>query len=163
MSPLSPAAVLNHLRAELKPWAESAGVRAQLSIARDPFEVIEVLGANPPGLQIVLIWEGDEDFLNIPEAGIIRHRLAVVVSMNRGLRLWRGENLATAYGNQPALLERVDEVRQRCRLLRFPPEVTDQILLYKGADPEVTPDGLPLDAYRLRFHLTAALPHLQQV
>jgi hypothetical protein len=158
MNPYTPNALLLRVHDDLKPWVASE--KGHLSIARDPFDVIELLGANPPGFNILLLWEGDEDFLDQPLAGIVRHNISVVVSSNRGLRMWKGENLHRPGPGQPALLDRVDQVRQRIRALRLEDEVTDQIFLYKGCEPESTPDGLPLDAYRLRFQIHAAIPHI---
>ncbi len=68
-------------------------------------------------------------------------------------------NLATfmALEKIGSLLTRLSEIRTLLLRYRFPEGVTDECLLYLGTQPEVTPEGLPLDAYRMRFRLNASI------
>ena len=115
-----------------------------------------------PRFRVILLWEGDEDATGQPMAGIIRNTIAVVVSQNRGLRLWRGENIAVDTTSQKSLLTLLDGIRAHIRAFQWPSEVSDEKFLYLGKSPEVTPDGLPLDAYRMRFRLHTSLPWITQ-
>lgn len=152
---LKPNDIVLALRDHLEPSVKSA--RGIVSIANDAFQVLELLGESPAGFRVVLLWEGDTDATGQPLAGIVAHAIAVVISNNRGLRVWNGENLHRDTVAGPSLLTRLSEIRTLLLRYRFPEGVTDECLLYLGTQPEVTPEGLPLDAYRMRFRLNASI------
>jgi hypothetical protein len=160
---LTPSDIILTLRDYLTPYVVTEQ-RGLVSVANNPFEVIELLSESFGKFRTILTWAGDEDSTGYAIAGIVHTFIEVVVSSNRGMRIWKGENLHTDYGpegnRQVALVTRVDEVRKRLRAYQFPAEVSDEQLMYLGCRPEVTPEGWPLDAYRLRFRLTTALPTL---
>jgi hypothetical protein len=155
-SELQPNDLLNLLETMLKPTIAADG--GKVNVANDAFNVIEILGEAAPSYRVVLLWEGDEDATGQPLAGIVNNTIAVIVSHNRGLRLWRGESVYKDTAARKSLLTIVSNTRARLRSCDFPPDVTTQRLLYLGCTAEITPDGLPLDAYRLRFRLTTTLP-----
>jgi len=140
------------------PVATSKGF---LSIANHPFEVIELLAQTPAGFRVILLWEGDADITNQPSAGIVHTTIAVIVSQNRGLRVWKGENVMAPYGTGPnalpALIDLLDLVRTTIRGMTMAADQTSTWWLYLGAQPETTPDGLPLDAYRMRFRISNSI------
>lgn len=155
MPHLKPNDIVLALRDHLDPTVKAA--RGIVSIASDPFHVIELLGESPAGFRVVILWEGDEDATGQPLAGIVAHTVAIVVSHNRGLRVWNGESLHRDTAAGPSLLTRLTEVRTLLLRYQFPEGVSSQNLLYLGTQPEITPEGLPLDAYRLRFRITASI------
>ena len=156
MPEFRPNDIVLTLKGELEAYV--AAQKGQLSVANDPFEVIELLGESPTGFRVIILWEGDEDATGQPLAGIVNNTIAVIVSHNRGLRMWKGENLHKDYGDQPALLTRLADLRAQIRAYEWPEDLTDSHLLYLGTQPETTPEGLPLDAYRMRFRLTTVIP-----
>lgn len=152
---LKPNDIILALRDHLDPHVRPA--KGITSIAGDAFHVLELLGESPVAWRVILLWEGDDDATGQPLAGIVRHTISIVISHNRGLRVWNGENLHRDTAAQPSLLTRLAEIRALVLRFRFPAEITDETLLYLGTQPEVTPEGLPLDAYRMRFQLHAAI------
>jgi|GEM_PF-1368595 len=157
--PLKPNDIILNLRDGLKVYTDAQ--KGVLSIANNPFEVIELLAESTPRFRIVILWEGDEDATGQPLAAIVRTTVAVVVSQNRGLRLYKGESVMKDTESQTSLLTHLDAIRALVRAYRFPPETSDESFLYLGCAPEVTPEGFPLDAYRMRFRLHNSLPAVQ--
>jgi hypothetical protein len=153
--PLKPNDIVLALRDAIDPHVRAA--KGITSIASDAFHVLELLGESPAGFRVVILWEGDADATGQPLAGIVEHTLAIVISHNRGLRVWNGENLHRDTSAGPSLLTRLTEIRTLLLRYRFPEDITDCTLLYLGSQPEVTPEGLPLDAYRMRFRLHASI------
>lgn len=153
--PLQPNTIVLAIRDHLDPVVKKA--KGITSIASDAFNVIEILGERPAGFRVILLWEGDQDATGQPLAGIVRHTIAVIISANRGLRVWNGENLHRDTAAGPSLLTRLAEIRTLILRFRFPPGFSDETLLYIGTEPETTPEGLPLDAYRMRFQLHASI------
>lgn len=153
---MTPAEIVKTVRDAINsPVTANHGV---VSVAGNPFEVIELLEQNPGGFRVILLWERDEDAsAQQPCVGIVNTTIAVVVSQNRGLRAWKGDNLYNAYGSLPALTDLVDLVRTAIRATIMPEGQTSSWWLYLGCEPETTPQGLPLDAYRLRFRITNAI------
>lgn len=162
----APAAALNahHLFALLVADLEEYVVDALhgiFSVARDPFEVIELLGEAPGKFRVILAWEGEESIGTRPQSGIVKHRFKVVVSHNRGLSILRGENRTVARGDDPPLMELAQLVRDHLRSALLPDGETGIQLEYAGCDPirAETTQGLAaqLDAFELTFRLPAAL------
>jgi hypothetical protein len=154
--PLSPNEILSRLEQALTPGVNELGGR--IIVANDAFNVVEILVETSRQFRLILMWEGDEDATGQPLAGIVNNTVAAIVSHNRGIPVWRGESVYKDTPARKSLLTLVSDIRSRIRALAFPGDVTNERFLYLGATAETTPDGLPLDAYRLRFRLTTALP-----
>jgi hypothetical protein len=58
-------------------------------------------------------------------------------------------------GNRPPLYQSLDDLRTLILNLQFGSEQTGQYLEYRSIEPVITPDGVPLAAYRLSFGLRA--------
>lgn len=140
-------------------FGAAAADRADISVAGDMAQVLEMLSAAPNALRLILADEGDapanEDQ---PETGVVRQTFSVFVAMPAGLPskakagAWLGKHGA------PALLVRCNEVRDFLRSLAFPPELTGERLEYTGRQPVLDADNSPLHAYRLGFQIYFALP-----
>lgn len=148
------------LRADLEPYVQDT-LRGIFSVARDPFEVIELLGEAPGRFRVILAWEGEEPLGELATSGIAAHTFKVVVSHNRGLSILRGENRSGGTRDERPLLELAQLVRDRLRSAVMPNQDTGRRLQYRGCSPvraEVEGAALTqLDAYELRFTLPAAL------
>lgn len=153
---LKPNEIVLAIKDHIEPWAKAR--KGNVSVANNPFEALELLAQSPAGFRVVILWEGDEDATGQPLVGIVNNNISLIVSANRGLRIWNGENLHKPYGDQPALLDLLTELRIMVRDQVWPDVVSEGAMLYLGADPEITPEGYPLDAYRLRFRLTTVIP-----
>jgi hypothetical protein len=133
--------------------------RADISVAGDLAQVLEMLSSAPNALRLVLSDEGDapanEDQ---PETGVIKQTLAIYAAMSAGLPgkakagAWLGKHGA------PALLVKCAEVRDFVRGLALPDELTSSRFEYTGRQPVLDHDGAPLHAYRLSFQIYTALP-----
>lgn len=144
---------LMHLIAgRLAPWCEARAAKCQ--VAGDVWHVLDVLSASPQGLIAVLYWSGDED--NGQEMGLCVQDIRLVLSRNKGLGADPGSNL-TGTATKEALFDLVDDLRAWMRGGAFPKDATSQVLDYKGTSPFVMPEGAPLDAYEMRFSITAAI------
>lgn len=148
------------LVADLRPYVTDT-LMGIFSVARDPFEVIELLGEAPGRFRVIFSWEGEESIGTRPQSGVVKHRFKVVVSHNRGLSILRGENRTVARGEDKPLMELAQLVRDRLRSALLPDGATGIQLEYGGCEPirAETTQGLAaqLDAFELTFRLVAAL------
>lgn len=141
----------------LKPYVEISQ-KGRLSVARDPLDIIELLGEGPGTFRVIIAWSGEKPQGN-KYSGIVEHEWRVVVSANRGLPLLTGSNLflprSTTTG--PTLIEWHSRVRDILRQLQFPDRITEKVLTYAGAEPDAI-NGQLIDSYTQTWRLIAALP-----
>ncbi len=137
--------------------AFAPAVKGVFSRARDPFEVIELLGESPGKFRVILLWTGEDIAGDSRRSGVVETKFSVTVSHNRGLGIVQGGNLTVGRGTEPPLQELLGLVRERLRSLVLPDVTTARLLEYIGCEP-VKYEGAPLDAYELRFATFAALP-----
>ncbi|HPA20949.1 MAG TPA: hypothetical protein PLU30_24585 [Verrucomicrobiae bacterium] len=136
----------------LAPWCEARS--ANHRVAGDVWHALDILAASPLGLIAVLYWGGDDD--NGQEMGLCVQDIRLVLSRNKGLGVDPGANL-TGSAAKEALYALVDDLRAWMRGGAFPANATSQALDYRGTSPFVMPEGAPLDAYEMRFAITAAI------
>jgi hypothetical protein len=158
MNAYTPAQILALYQADLKVWARDN--KATLSIARDPYHVLELLAETPAGLRLILHWNGDAPVGDQEEAIGSNNNIEVVLSYNMGLMAQPDAALVTAQPNRPALLKLVSDVRERVLSLGVTDAETGAGLSarYAGCETVATPEGIPLAAYKLKFEFDAALP-----
>jgi len=153
----TPEKILAELRDELTPWVRTG--KGELSIALDPYNFLELLSQTPAGWRVVLHWNGEKNESQNPQAGdFCSQRLQLGITANLGLTAKPSESLVKPTPSRKALLRLVGEVRDRVRGYTWPDETTGRHALYKGCDPIVLPEGLPLAGYTLDFELLIALP-----
>lgn len=154
---LSAEDIMKRFFEALEPFVVTAS-SGHLSVARDPVEVLELLGQAPGSFRVILAWWGEKP-TGSKYSGIVEHEIHVIVSQNRGLPLLKGANLFLSAANpgDPTLTNLVGQVRDLLRGLEFPDKITEKVLTYAGCDP-VAVDGTAIDAYTLVFRLIAALP-----
>lgn len=153
--------IVKKLHDALATWGTAEKLR--VSVARDPFDVLEVLTVGPEDALIIVQWDGDDP--EDPEfgedeatAGPARQNLNVIVGAGLGLSAQKDWRLIAGRGSRKSVLRRVDEARAFVLSLRFPDDETSlRRLQYRGTEPMSTPDGIPLAAYRMRFSLLAAI------
>ena len=145
----------------LATWAKPQGLK--VSLARDPFDSLEVLAVGPAEALIVVSWAGDApvDPVMGPDddlTGAVEHSLEIIVGQGLGLEFIKDWRLIAGRGNRKSLLSRVDQVRKFVLSLVYP---DDQETLgrfeYKGTEPFTTPEGIPLAAFRMRFSIVASV------
>ena len=156
-------AITQAIHTKLQAYARDNKGRA--SVARDPFDVMEVLWAGPEGFLIVLHEAGDDpedmglsesDADSIPNP--IRDRMEVTVGYGLGLDVNRDWRLIAGKGNRPGLLGHVRAVRAQMLALVFPDDEEQfRRLRYDGREAVTTPEGVPLAAYRMKFSLVETL------
>jgi hypothetical protein len=149
--------ILKRLYDDIVSWGK---VGKLVSLARDPFDVLEILAQGPQGFRVILHWAGEQEVGGQPQLPIVQHRIEAILSYNLGLTATPDLALLSKgpANDRPALLDLVEELRRRIASYNFPDGETDVFMAYVGCDPFVTPDGVPLAAYKLTFTLTAGLP-----
>jgi hypothetical protein len=164
---MTPEAIITKVRDALNTWGGDKGAR--VSLARDPFDVLELLTVGPMEALICLSWGGDELFdlgLGETDAGTdddnvspaATQILEVTVGQGLGLNVVKDWRLIAGKGNRPGVLARVNAVRAHILSLLLPnDETTLRRFSYRGCDPWSTPDGVPLAAFKLKFGLVAAV------
>ena len=155
-TPLRPDQIVAALVNGLSGWAKKQ--KAKTSVARDPFEVIELLGADTPGLRLVVHWAGDDPLgEEMAQAPLVTHVLEIVLGLNLGLTATPDRALVSGSSGRPALYQLISDLRVAVLAVEFPSVATESYLEYAGTKPLVTPEGVPLAAYTLRFTLDAAI------
>lgn len=152
---MDPADIYTAIAEDLEAFVAQSGGR--FSKATDPFHVIELLAEAPGRFRVILHDDGDEPAGESKRSSVVQCRFKITVSHNRGLPAVLGNKIASATGNEPSLLARVAEVRERLRGLTLPDGATSRRLEYGGRVP-VTYQGAALDAYEMTFTIYAALP-----
>jgi hypothetical protein len=156
-TPLRPDQILGALVNGLGPWA--AAHKAKPSIARDPFEVLELLAADTPGLRLVVHWAGDEPLGDqMAQAPLVTTTIEVVLGLNLGLSAVPDKQLLIGGSGRPALYQLISDLRAAVLAVEFPNLATAVFLCYAGTRPLAAPDGVPLAAYASRFTLESVLP-----
>ena len=147
--------IVSSIQAALQAFAQGLSPAGTVSIARDPFNVLELLAANPSGYRLILHWAGDENVSELPFVPLLRHKIEVVFGSNLGLTAKPDLALVQQIGDRPALFAQVDNLRSLLLGLQFANDTTGGFLEYAGAEPLIIPDGVPLAAYTLKFGLRA--------
>jgi hypothetical protein len=153
--------LFNLIKGDLAPYLATLG--GLLSIARDPWEVQELLAEAPGRFRVILAWDG-EDTLGDHRSGIVAHKFKAIVSHNRGLALIKGTNLSLNRATDAPLMTLANQVRDRMRTMAFQNNPTSILLQYQGADlvkVDTQTQSLQLDAYELRWRFPAAITVLQ--
>ena len=146
-------AMMTALYDDLLPWVE--GKKGRLSVAKDPWNVLEILVNGPQGFQVILHWGGDSDVGELPGEPMAENIIEVIVGYSLGLQAKPDVALIKNQATRSSLLKHVNDVRARVLAYVFPAEETGESLQYAGCEPLVTPDGIPLAAYKFRAKLTA--------
>jgi hypothetical protein len=155
MPTLTITQILKQLVEALHHWGH--GVKATVTIARDPFNVLEILAATPTGFRLVVHWVGDDNISDLDELPLSDNEIEVILSYNLGLTNRPDLTLIQGTPDRPPLYDLVDQLRAFVLAIRYPTNQTGSYLVYRGTKPYVTPDGIPLAAYRLTFHIQAAV------
>ncbi len=156
-TPLRPDLIVRAILNGLTPWATLH--KAKPLVARDPFEVLELLGADPPGLRLVVHWAGDEPLgEQMEQAPLVTTTLDIVLGLNLGLTATPDKQLLTGGALRPALYQLISDLRVAVLAIQFPNLATTDFLSYAGTRPLAAPDGVPLAAYTSRFTLNSVLP-----
>lgn len=140
------------------------GAKPTVSIAKDPWNVIEILTDAPRGVRLVIHWAGEEALGDEPAAPLATQRIEVIVGFALGLRAGVDSALVENLENRPSLLRLVSLVRARVLGMTFTePDASEGLFRYRGCEPVETPEGVPLAAYRLRFELDTNMPDIEPV
>ena len=155
-TPLRPDQIVTAIVNGLTAWAKKQ--KAKTSVARDPFEVMELLAADTPGLRLVVHWVGDDPLgEQMEQAPLVTNTLEIILGLNLGLTATPDKALVSGSPTRPALYQLISDLRVVVLAVEFPSEATASYLAYAGCKPMVTPEGVPLAAYALRFTLDTAI------
>jgi len=154
---MTAAEIIQTLRADLEPYV--AAKRGAVSVARDPYHVIELLYLTPDGFLVVINFAGDEDLGQSRFTGVARLKLDVIVSQQRGLAAEPGiELLESSEPGDDPLFILVSKIRARCRAIQFPDDgTTSGKLWFKRSSVVPGPDNTQFNAYRLEFEINGAI------
>jgi len=157
---MSTAALLDAVYTDLQAWAATLG--GHVSLARDPFDLLEVLGNRPAGFRLVLYYAGDSKADPSVRTGtVVQHVVRIIPHIDLGptkeplIALFRRTS-----ARQLPLLELTDLVWARVMRYRIagltPP---NDGFWYEGLrDGVPLPDGSTLAAYNMEFRIRAARP-----
>jgi hypothetical protein len=155
MLPLGIDEILDRLKETVEAWAK--GHQATVSIALDSFNVLEILAESPTGMRVILHWAGDKNPSDILQAAIARNEIEVILTYNLGLTLRPDLALIKGTTTRPSLLRALSDLRSLILSLAYPDEQTLVYCVYVGTEPFITPEGMPLAAYRMHFQLDSAV------
>jgi hypothetical protein len=128
-----------------------------LSVARDPLDIIELLGEGAGTFRVIIAWNGEKP-QGHKYSGIVEHEWRVVISQNRGLPHLSGSGLFLGRNDgAPTLVAQASRVRELLRSLRFPDRITEKILTYAGTEADAV-NGQLIDSFTQTWRLIAALP-----
>lgn len=137
--------------------AWTRGVGGACFFARDPVEPYEILsGMGPNDFRLVVNWEGDAEFGGNVMSHLDRHTISVWIARTRGLAADRDEQLLKGSAGLPALLDLVEQAKQRLLEIRFPREISRKYTAYVGTKAVVTPQGIPMSAYQVSVSIDVA-------
>lgn len=147
--------ILQALHADLAPYV--AAQHGDLSISGTYVETLDLLAAKPGGFLCIMEWLGEENPDDLGFVGVMSQEIGIYVSINPGLPAQRGKALWASPGGK-TLLEHINRIRDRVREIRLPDnEDTDREFNYRECRQVVTPEGIPLRAYRLLFRIHNAI------
>jgi hypothetical protein len=155
MTPLTITQILAALYTALQSWGSPLG--AAVTLARDPFHVLEILASSPAGFRVVLHWAGDQNISDHDALPLSENTLEAILSYNLGLTARPDLALIEGPQDHPSVLDQVDALRSFILGVQYPTGQTGTYAVYAGTKPFVTPDGIPLAAYVLTFKLKAAV------
>ncbi len=153
---MTAAKIIRLMREQLTPYVESQ--KGSVSIAKDPYHVLELLLLTPDGFLVVLNFAGDEDIGTTRYTGVVTNKIEVIVSQQRGLAVEPGIELVGPQAGDVPLYERVAQIRAFIRQIQFPDDgTTSGTIWYKGSETIPGPEGATFNAYRLRFEINGAV------
>jgi hypothetical protein len=162
MHGLRPDEILKMLKADIDSFAGQN--KAQVSIAKDPWNVLEILSESPSGFRVILHWAGDKQLGDWDDAPLATANIEVVIGYAIGLSKEPGQELITSqFNTRPSVLKLVSDLRERVLTFDFDcdsasSDEAGDTARYVGCDPIVLPDGTQTHAYKLKFELDHALP-----
>lgn len=162
MHGLRPDEILKLLETDLKSFAGQN--KGQVSIAKDPWNVLEILSESPSGFRIILHWAGDKQLGDWDDAPLATASLEIVLGYAMGLSRDPGQELINEqFNSRPSVLHLVSDLRDRVLTFDFDrdsgnTDEAEETARYVGCEPVVLPDGTPTHAYKLKFELDHALP-----
>jgi hypothetical protein len=155
MTPLTITQIVAALYTALQAWGQPLG--AIVTIARDPFQILEILAASPEGFRVVLHWSGDRNISDHDPLPLAENTLDVILSYNLGLTARPDLALIQGPLDRPGVLDQIDSLRSFILSVEYPTVQTGTYAVYSGTKPYATPEGIPLAAYILTFKLKAAV------
>jgi hypothetical protein len=149
------------MRDDLASWVKAK--KGELSVARDPYNFLELLAESPAGWRVVLHWDGETNPSDDAQVGVFAaQKISLGLTANLGLTAKPDESLHKPSPARAALLKILADVRERVRGKVWPDDITARYMLYKGTDAIVLPDSaIPLAGYKLNFELTIGLPPVE--
>lgn len=150
--------ILRALYHDLQPLVETT-LKGKLSISGTYVETLDVLAVSQSGFLCIMEWLGEASISpeDQPYVGGVRNEVGIYLAINPGLPIKKGQALwlsDTGY----SLLDRCNQIRDRVRSIRLPNnDDTSREFDYRECRQVVTPDGIPLRAYRLAFGIINAL------
>jgi hypothetical protein len=146
--------VLSAFSADMIAWAAAQeGVKPRVSVASDPWNVLEILVQGPAGLQVILNLTGGDNVSSNPREPLDNLAIEIIVGCNLGLTIPIEEALIKGRGTRPPLLKLLASARARALSLQFPEDETMQFSEYGGFRTVTMPSGIPLAAYAVTLKL----------
>lgn len=140
---------------DLAKWTlENGGTPFMARDAAEPYE--RIAGMGPNDFRVVVMWAGDKGFGGNLKQHLDKHQIEIWIGRGRGLAADPNAGLVQPDKSRKALLDLVEEAKQRVMEIRFPREITREHSEYIGTEPVTTPDGIPMAAYKITVALDCA-------
>jgi hypothetical protein len=155
MNLFSPDELVRAVDARLAAWTVP-GYKIARYLAKDPWHPYEIIAAGPRGLCVILKWSGAVAFGDdeAEDLTLARQRLELFLSWNFGLAAKPEQALTLGDGERPSLLKTVALLIRRVREMDFKNESdVARFFKWKATEEVVTPEGVPLAAYKITFEL----------
>lgn len=153
------SAILLTLESALTTWSRTHR-GSPAAIAQTPGHLFDILANAPTGIRCTL-WTPSGDTRSSSddsENNIEDPRINVVVSRPKQMTLTPNAALTKETGQEPAFLDLLEECRDLVRNLKFDEVSTEVYATYLGYEILTDPNGVPYDAYQLKFQLGRELP-----
>jgi hypothetical protein len=154
----TPDIYLEAFRLDLVEWAGELGAR--VSVARDPFNVLELLYAATAPL-VIIHMPGEENVRpDGPADPMTRQRVELTLSAPlRKLAAHPEAAISQAVSPAKPLLVHLSDLRKRVLAWRMDATIVHHgRLFYSGFDQVTAPDDTPLAAWTLRYYFRAPIP-----
>ena len=124
--------------------------RWTLTKSEDANHLFDILYQQTGSGVAVINYDGDSVHQQVSTSVINKTRFSIAVSSGRDLTAPFDNKISRRDGRK-SLLQIIQEVKRKVLSLSLPNGLSDQTAHYESANPMSTPDGQPLDAYKISW------------
>jgi hypothetical protein len=149
--------VVKALADYLREWATPPQRIGSVSVAKDPFHVLEILAQAPQSMRLIVGYEGCDDVGGPDDAPVVTHQVTVTLGYSLGLTAQPEKALIEDAVNRPSLLGVISEIHVHLTDFLTDAGGEDRGVRLRNIRPVVTPEGVPLAAYKMTYDFVALM------